>query len=97
MIKYGEVHPTHQVAFTYSDVSIECGSHTPPSWHKIGSPWHTMAVNSTLQLTNVQEADSGMYVCQGTKLRENTIVTFKAYTQILVASNEEEMAIVASE
>ncbi len=89
-IGLGAVHPAHQVVFVNSNFSIECGSYTIPSWYKRGSSEHILADNHTLQLNTVQEADSGVYVCWGTLLKKDKKVTFKASSEILIASNRVE-------
>ena len=80
MLRYGNILPTSQVAYTSSTVSFTCYSNIAPKWSKNRKKirrGHTFKSRSQiLLLYKVAEADTGVYECRGSLSFNNPFVAF---------------------
>ncbi len=71
--KYGIVVPHTLVAYVGDGVGMSCISFDVPVWIKEGEK--NQYFNRTLIIKNVNEDDSGVYICRGTLNREREVFT----------------------
>ncbi len=69
---YGDIIPKFQLAYTGTNVSIQCYSMTPPKWYKyFGKTKRFIIKSPRLKLTEVTLRSSGIYVCEGRGIKRN--------------------------
>ncbi len=79
---YGSVYPIVQVAYTGSVIAIKCFSKYIPKWTRKDGMMQEEAIYSrSLILMNVQEKDSGIYMCYGSLINDEN---FYALSELLV-------------
>ena len=76
--------PENQIAYVGSSVYITCHSFYKPKWSKNGTPLHKgSVVMKSLQISDVQESDSGSYICEGVH-NDGNRTAFKSQSELYV-------------